>query len=191
MPRADVSRLVGSCVVSVERPNKVCELQQDHADLVIAPASLEDLDAIVRIEQASFSAPWTRKMIQAELIGNPFATFLVGRHPAGTSIVGYVCYWLVFEELRVMTLAVDPPVRRRGIAMALVRYALQDGQNRGAKRAVLEVRASNVSAQNLYARFGFRQVAVRERYYTNPIEDAMIMELEPIQSQAEVETKVE
>ena len=90
-----------------------------------------------------------------------------------------------------MTLAVDPAARRHGIATALVRYVLADGRRRGARRAVLEVRASNVNAKQLYEKFGFRQVAIRARYYTNPVEDAMIMELEPIQSQAEAETKVE
>lgn len=167
--------------MSVEQPNKVCEVQQGQTEVVIEPATEEDLDAIVRIEEASFSAPWTRKMVQAELTGNPFATFLVSRRKPSGEILGYVCYWILFEELRVMTLAVAPTARRQGVATALVRYALQDGQEHGVTRALLEVRISNEEAMRLYAKFGFHHVAVRAQYYHNPTEDAVIMELDPLE----------
>jgi len=67
----------------------------------IEPATLESLSEILRIEEACFSAPWTRKMLEAELSGNPFAHFLVARHEGRTevlaeAIVGYLCYWIVF-----------------------------------------------------------------------------------------------
>ncbi len=146
---------------------------------VILPASVEMLPAILRLEEACFSAPWTRKMMEAELTGNPFAHFLVARDPLGT-IVGYHCFWVVFEELRLMNLAVCESMRRRGIARALVTEALRTGRNQAASRAVLEVRASNHAACSLYRRMGFVQTATRTRYYENPVEDAVLMELEPL-----------
>ena len=115
-------------------------------------------------------------MMQAELDGNPFAFFTVGRKAEGLNLVGYICYWVVFEELRVMTLAVDPTARRRGIATALVESMLGAARTRGARRAVLEVRASNEPALSLYHGYGFRQVGVRARYYAQPVEDAIVME---------------
>ena len=153
----------------------------------IEPATVISLPHILKIEEACFSAPWTRKMLEAELSGNPFAHFLLAKQPGGEeeqgaaeSIVGYLCYWIVFEEIRLMNLAVIESMRHRGIARSLVSTALQTGISQSAHRAVLEVRASNQAAQRLYEGFGFSQTAIRPKYYTNPEEDAVLMELDPI-----------
>ncbi len=124
-------------------------------------------------------------MVEAELTGNPFAHFLLAKDRNGVQdkrslVVGYLCFWVVFEEVRLMNLAVIEPKRRGGLATALVTAALQEGISQAATRAVLEVRVSNTAAQSLYARFGFRRVSVRAKYYANPVEDAVLMELEPL-----------
>ncbi len=154
--------------------------------LVIGLASRQDVDRLLAIEQASFSAPWTRKMFEAELEGNPFGSLLTARlRTPGDElqpVIGYICFWVVFEELRVMNLGVEPSVRRRGIGTNLVRHALGVGAERGAVRALLEVRASNSAAVGLYEGIGFRVVGRRPRYYTNPIEDATLMEMNPLVS---------
>lgn len=145
---------------------------------VFSPAQLGDLDRLVAIEQQSFTAPWTRKMFEAEF-QNPFSRLLAARlTPAGRpgAIVGYLCWWVVFEELRLMNLAVEEESRRRGIAKALVLQALSAAHAEGAERAVLEVRASNLPAVRLYEELGFRHVAVRTKYYADPIEDAVLMQ---------------
>ena len=151
----------------------------------IEAATPESLSEILEIEEACFSAPWTRKMLEAELSGNPFAHFLLarregGNRPPSEAVVGYLCYWIVFEELRLMNLAVIESMRHRGIARSLVSTALQTGISQSAHRAVLEVRASNQAAQRLYEGFGFSQTAIRPKYYANPEEDAVLMELDPI-----------
>lgn len=152
----------------------------EHRRLLIETATVADLDAIVSIEQACFSAPWTRKMLEAELVGNQFSSFLVarleGEPPVATCIVGYLCFWVVFEELRIMNVAVTPSARRQGIARQLVTRALDLGRERAASKGLLEVRASNVPARRLYGELGFREVSIRSRYYTHPIEDAILME---------------
>ena len=152
--------------------------------VVIVPATAAVLDEVLAIEQACFSAPWTRKMLAAELSGNQFAQFLIAKCPDPRSgalvIAGYFCFWIVFEEVRLMNLAVLPAFRRQGIGRRLVCTALQAGLTRGASRAMLEVRASNQGALTLYDRLGFRQIAVRSRYYVNPDEDAVLMEMTPL-----------
>ena len=157
---------------------------------VIEPATVEALPDILQIEEACFSTPWTRKMLQAELSGNPFAHFLLAKQVppdevGSISIVGYLCFWVVFEEVRLMNLAVIESMRHKGIAKALVRQALEVGLAQAAMRAVLEVRASNHAAHALYRSLGFRDVTTRPTYYTNPIEDAFLMELDPIVSEPE------
>ena len=154
-------------------------------DWTIGAANLESLSEILAVEEACFSAPWTRKMLEGELSGNPFAHFLVARprrveEASKQAILGYLCYWIVFEEVRLMNLAVIESMRHRGIATSLVATALRAGLSKSAHRAVLEVRASNRAAQRLYHAFGFTQTAVRPNYYANPVEDAVLMEMAPI-----------
>jgi ribosomal-protein-alanine N-acetyltransferase len=151
-------------------------------EVLIGRAKAQDLDRIVRIEQDAFSVPWTRKMFEVELEQNPFGHLYVAR-PAGGHVhdgelIGYVCFWVVFEEFRLMTLAVEPSARRRGFGRMLLRHAMELGRAHGATRALLEVRASNAAARKLYEQEGFQQVAVRARYYANPVEDAVLMERE-------------
>jgi ribosomal-protein-alanine N-acetyltransferase len=152
---------------------------------LIEPATVESLPDILQIEEACFSAPWTRKMLEAELNGNLFAHFLLAkRAPQGEAdvvgTIGYLCFWVVFEEIRLMNLAVIELMRHKGIARALVTQALEIGLGQGATRAVLEVRASNQAARGLYHSLGFRGGTTRPAYYTNPLEDALLMELDPI-----------
>jgi ribosomal-protein-alanine N-acetyltransferase len=156
---------------------------------IIGPATDQALPDILRIEEACFSAPWTRKMVEAELSGNPFANFLVAKRVSpgrvgSVSIVGYLCFWVVFEEVRLMNLAVIESMRRKGIARALVTQALEMGLAQAARCAVLELRASNSGAHALYRSLGFRDVTIRPKYYTNPIEDALLMERDPIMSES-------
>jgi len=158
-------------------------------ELQIVPATAEMLPEILRLEEACFSAPWTRKMLEAELTGNQFAHFLVARDhedpgaPAGR-LVGYHCFWIVFEELRLMNLAVQEPMRRRGIGRMLVTEAIRMGLAQATTKAILEVRASNQAARALYQQMGFAQVSIRPKYYTNPVEDAVLMEMDPLVMQA-------
>lgn len=152
----------------------------DKSEVRIDRATAHDLDAIYEIEQASFTAPWSRKTLEVELVDNPFGHVYVARDADGRVPLGYICFWVVFDELRMMNLAVARAVRRRGIAGALLRHALAVGQAEGARRALLEVRASNMAALTLYAQAGFRRTGRRVKYYTNPVEDAVLMELERI-----------
>ncbi len=146
----------------------------------------EMLSDILALEEACFSSPWTRKMLEGELTGNQFAHFLVAmrREPSKTktepAIIGYHCFWIVFEELRLMNLAVRESMRRNGVGGALVTEALRLGLEQAATRAVLEVRSSNNPARSLYTHLGFVQVSSRPRYYTNPIEDAVLLEMNPL-----------
>jgi [ribosomal protein S18]-alanine N-acetyltransferase len=154
--------------------------ERDHpaADILIEPMRREDLPEVMAIEVVSFSVPWTEEMFGNELASETLAGVLVARDPGAGSpppVVGYICVWLVSDELHINNLAVHPRWRKRGIARQLLQAALQHGRRGGARAAFLEVRASNVAAQGLYRKFHFEAVGVRPRYYTHPIEDAVVM----------------
>ena len=151
-------------------------------DFHVHPFHSRDLDDVLAIEEESFSEPWTRGMFEAELLGNPFGRFLGAfcdsEMPSAKRLLGYICYWVVFDELRLMNLAVQPDHRRQGIASHLVRHAVEEGITQGTTRAFLEVRAGNRLAQKLYQTLGFQQYGRRRSYYTNPDEDAILMQLQ-------------
>jgi ribosomal-protein-alanine N-acetyltransferase len=94
---------------------------------------------------------------------------------AGGTVCGYIGFWIVFEELHLLNVAVQPDWQRRGIATRLVKTVFETAIAKGVTRALLEVRASNLPAQELYFRFGFYVLARRDGYYTQPSEEAMIM----------------
>ncbi len=149
--------------------------------LLIEPMRRQDLAEVLAIEVASFALPWTEEMFENELARGDISEILVARlADAGVPppVGGYICIWVVGDEAHVNNIAVDPRWRRRGIAGALLEAVLDYGRARGARRAFLEVRASNAAAQALYRRFGFEPAGIRKRYYDHPVEDAVIMKRE-------------
>jgi ribosomal-protein-alanine N-acetyltransferase len=136
--------------------------------------SPSEIDAILAIEEASFTNPWTREMYLAELQNEGVSFFYLARDPERRTI-GFCSVWRVLDELHINNLAVLPAYRRAGIGASLLTHALDEGARMGARRATLEVRRSNEAARQLYERFGFSVVGVRQGYYSNPVEDALVL----------------
>jgi ribosomal-protein-alanine N-acetyltransferase len=143
--------------------------------LVIEPVkSLDQIDAVLAIEEASFTNPWTREMYLAEL-ENPGVSFCFLANDAAGHPIGFCSFWRVLDELHINNLAVVPERRRTGVASALLTFVLEEGARLGARRATLEVRRSNDAARYLYEQFGFTVAGVRRAYYTRPVEDALVL----------------
>lgn len=138
----------------------------------IRPMISEDLDAILTIEQASFSTPWCRDHFQHEIV-TPHS-FPVVIEFNGV-IAGYVCLMSLFEEAQILDIAVAPEQRGAGIAQLLMEHAIAVAREKGAEVLALEVRASNTSAIVLYERCGFVRTGVRHKYYEGK-DDAVLME---------------
>ena len=142
---------------------------------VIEPlTSPAELDAVLAVEEASFTSPWTREMYLAEFENPGVSFFYLAKTPLG-EIIGFCSFWRVLDELHINNLAVAPEHRRAHAATALLLRVLADGASWGAERATLEVRHSNEPAQRLYERFGFTVAGLRRGYYSNPPEDALVL----------------
>ena len=152
-----------------------------HLAVLMEPMLAADLDAVLAIEHKSFSTPWTDTMFLSEMRQGPSSQLLVARlEKRPTTIVGYVGYRAVLDEMHVMIVAVAPAWRRRGVAQHMLSEAMSQARQADCERAILEVRASNVGAQQLYYRLGFAPVGVRPKYYQRPSEDALILWRDPL-----------
>ncbi len=136
-----------------------------------------DLDAVAALEAATFTNPWTREMLERELRQSNVARVYVLRLP-GRRVAAFCACWVVYDELHINTLAVDPDLRRQGWGTLLMRRLLAEAAREGAQRALLEVRRSNEVALHLYASLGFTVTATRKNYYTQPEEDALVLSKE-------------
>lgn len=138
------------------------------------PAAEADIDAVVALETASFTNPWTRDALVWEL-GNSDVTRVYLLRDDGGQVAAFCTCWVIFDELHINTLAVAPDYRRRGMATTLLEYVLAEAVTAGVTKATLEVRASNTAAIALYERLGFYVAARRPNYYTKPEEDGLIL----------------
>ena len=134
----------------------------------------EDLAAVLELQTTSFTNPWTAEALRWELEHSPVSRLYVLRDEEGVALAFCAC-WLLVDELHINSLAVAPGRRRAGIATGLMREVLRAAREEGAARATLEVRRSNEAARGLYERLGFVVEAIRPDYYTNPLEDALIL----------------
>ena len=172
----------------------------DYTDLpyIVEPMRLRDIKEVMEIEYVSFPSPWSARAYRYELLGNDHSHYFVARQRwterpesgllakarrslgAGNrpAVLGYGGFWLMLGEAHVSTIAVKPNWRRRGVAELLLVAMLDRATELGAEIATLEVRVSNVTAQNLYYKYGFQQVGLQRHYYRDRDEDALSMSTE-------------
>ena len=142
-------------------------------DCVIRRMTLNDLDAVAAIEAATFPTPWSRDSFRQELERNVAARYLVAEMDG--QVVGYAGAWIILDESHITNIAIEESRRGLGYGRALTTALMQYLSNLGAAYATLEVRRSNLRAQNLYKSLGFVELGVRKRYYEDNREDALIM----------------
>lgn len=141
-----------------------------------------DLLEVVEIEEQSGLSRWGWAAYYAELQGGNRELMLVARASESaitqsTPIMGYIVARETAGELHINNFAVRSEFRRRGIGAALLDSVLQEARRRKAKAAFLEVRSANLAAQALYEKSGFKAIARRANYYSEPSEDAVVMTL--------------
>ena len=143
------------------------------AEPVLRRMTLLDVPAVHRLEEAIFSMPWSEKDFVYEMTENKVARYLVIEE-AG-EIIAFAGAHIILDQAHVTNIAVRQDCRGRGLGRMITRALMQYASNLGAEYLTLEVRQSNVTAQNLYKSLGFVKVNVRKRYYEDTGEDAWLM----------------
>jgi [ribosomal protein S18]-alanine N-acetyltransferase len=145
------------------------------ASLVFQPMVAADLPQVMEIERLVFPHPWTPGLFLHELKLSFSRLYLARSGNGDRRLLGYVCWWIVGDEVHVLNLAVHPDTRRSGTGRALVQRVLDDAAAHHAVSVSLEVRHDNEAAAALYRSLGFTASGLRRNYYGQG-EDAIIME---------------
>lgn len=149
-------------------------------EITITEMGPDDLAEVMELEREIFSWPWSEDMFLDEL-DRDYSFILLAREPSGL-LAGFICFWMLIDEMHILNLGVRTRYRRLKVASKLVREGLRFCYARGARAATLEVREKNHAAIGLYKSMGFREAGLRKDYYESPRDNAVIMWLYDIGS---------
>lgn len=144
------------------------------AEFTLRRMTIDDVPAVAAIEHATFPMPWSEQAFRDEMTTNKCARYLVVADEAG-EVVGFAGVWVIIDEGHITNIAVRKDLRGKGLGRLLTEGLKQYAANLGVVYMTLEVRRSNIVAQNLYKSLGFIQVGVRKKYYEDNGEDAFFM----------------
>lgn len=145
----------------------------------IAPMRKEDIDGIIRIEEASYGEHhWSKDSFYSEL-NNQLARYFCA-FDENDNLIGYAGSWLVIDEAHITNISVHPDSRRKHVGEALLKAIIDVCYENMVKYLTLEVRVSNAPAIGLYEKYSFKSLGTRKGYYQNNNEDALIMWTENI-----------
>ena len=142
-------------------------------DVVLTPMRRRHLRNVLRTEEQVYPKPWSMALFLSELALREQRTYLVAK--VDGQLVGYGGVMYVLPDAHVTTIAVDPKAQRQAVGTRLLLALTRAAIAKGATALTLEVRVSNVAAQELYRRFGFAPAGVRKGYYSDTGEDAIVM----------------
>lgn len=141
-------------------------------DVIIRPLEDKYIEDVLTISLLSFPRTWSKDSFEKEL-DNKFARYMIA--VKDDIPVGYGGMWIIIDEAHITNIAVHPEFRGSGIASMLLEALFEICKLEGVTAMTLEVRKSNIVAQNLYGKFGFQQEGLRKGYYEDNKEDAIIM----------------
>ncbi len=151
-------------------------LREDHPrpdEVELVPMRRRHLRQVLRIETQVYPRPWSAPLFLEEMIRKYDRAYLVARWES--EVVGYGGVMIHPPEAHITTIAVDPALHRHKIGTKLMLGLIDAAIARGVRSISLEVRKSNLGAQRMYQRFGFRPIGVRRGYYVETGEDAIVM----------------
>lgn len=132
------------------------------------------INGVYELSKLCFNVPWSLESISNEL-SNPLAKYIIAQDLSTDKVIGFAGVWIIAGEGDITNIAVNPNYRKKGIASELLINLFKVCSESSCDNITLEVRASNIPAQNLYSKFGFINEGIRKKYYSDNGEDAIIM----------------
>jgi ribosomal-protein-alanine N-acetyltransferase len=136
------------------------------------PARCGDESGIYFVEAHCFRVPWSFDAIEQDVCLNPDSLYIAAFDKG--HVIGFTGMHAVLDEGHIMNMAVLEEYRGQGVGQKLMETLFEIAPEKVCSYT-LEVRESNHAAIRLYKRLGFTGVGIRRGYYTNPIENALIM----------------
>ncbi|MDX9948808.1 MAG: ribosomal protein S18-alanine N-acetyltransferase [Bacteroidales bacterium] len=140
--------------------------------MIVRPFQLDDINHVLALEAESFKQPWRHEHFLYDFKENPYAFIFIAEQNG--MMLGYIDFWIMFEEATINKIAVLPNLRERSIGSTLLNDALNRMRVGGVIRVSLEVRVSNQTAIDFYSKRGFRVLLRKSQYYQDG-EDAFYM----------------
>jgi len=141
----------------------------------IRPATVEDIPALVAIEQDTYKNPWNERMMRGEVSENSHAHVTVMDYNG--IIIGYACFWIIDDEAMLNKLTISKPLQGKKLGQLLLQDTINRIRSANCQRITLEVRVSNLTAQAVYQKASFERIGIRKKYYDDG-EDAQVMLLQ-------------
>ena len=142
-------------------------------DILVRKMEERDLDRIMEIEDDCFTTPWSREAFVLEITKNELARYIVAE--INDKVVGYGGIWMIVGEGHITNIGVESKYRRLGVGNKILEGLIDISKDMEIISMTLEVRESNIAAQNLYKKYGFTEYGKRPNYYSDDNEDAIIM----------------
>lgn len=144
-------------------------------ELSIEKCTIKDAPCVAKIEKECFSTPFKEEDIISYL-KSPIWHFLVAKCEG--EVVGYVSFTIIIDECQIVNVATSQGRRKMGVGKSLIEELLRYAKKSGVSKVYLEVRESNLPAISLYEKYGFEIVGVSKNHYSQPTENALLMNLE-------------
>lgn len=145
----------------MSRPTRVRDIQQ------------EDIEQIAKMEELIFRDSWSEASLKSTIDSEHGSIVLCDD---GCSVLGYMIYYCVGDEIELARIATTPEARGKWIGSRMMDHLIDLATSEKKVRILLEVRMSNFRAINFYNKFEFASIGIRKNYYSNPVEDGNIME---------------
>lgn len=146
--------------------------REKEAEIIVRELKVEDSAAVAEMEQQIFSDPWSEKSVMETVQQKQSVCFAAEK--AG-HILGYLLVYHAADEAEIARIAVQKEARRQGAAGKLMQALEHYCEEHKMEKLLLDVRESNEAARSFYTKNGFVEDGIRQGFYTNPSEDAVLM----------------
>ena len=137
-----------------------------------------DIPMIAELERRYFPEPWSEASLRDVFSDSNYLVYVCRE---GDRVIGYCGLLCTPPEGEIVFICTEEAYRRQGVGDTLLKRVLSEGKKKDITKVFLEVRQSNLPAQRLYEKYGFTAFGLRKNYYRNPLEHAVLMQLDRLE----------